>query len=116
MLSIAVAAAAGILIAATTPQAETAQAKKALAFDRAAASAALGSVNVQSCKKPNGPKGAGHVNVTFGPSGAVSEAQADTAPYSGTAVGGCVAAKFRGAHVPAFSGPPVTVGKSFTID
>jgi len=115
MQSIAIAL-AGILVAGAAPQAEVAPAKKAPPFDRAAASAALANVNVQSCKKPNGPKGAGHVNVTFGPSGAVSEAQADTAPFAGTAVGGCVASKYRGAHVPAFSGPPVTIGKSFSID
>jgi hypothetical protein len=115
MQSIAIAL-AGILIAGTTAQPEGAAAKKAAAFDRAAASSALGNVNVQSCKKPNGPTGAGHVNVTFGPSGAVSEAQIDSAHYAGTSVGGCIAGKFRGAHVPAFSGPPVTIGKSFSID
>jgi hypothetical protein len=31
------------------------------AFDRGAAAASLGGVNVASCKKPDGPSGSGHV-------------------------------------------------------
>ncbi|NOU33165.1 MAG: hypothetical protein HOO96_35145 [Polyangiaceae bacterium] len=85
-------------------------------FDRGAAAAALGAVNVQSCKKPDGPTGSGHVKVTFGPSGAVSSATADAPPFAGTPVGGCVAGKFRGVKIPAFAGSSVSVGKSFTIN
>lgn len=85
-------------------------------FDRGAAAAALGSVNVQACKKGDGPTGAGHVTVTFGPDGSVQTAVVDSGPYPGTAVGGCVAGKYRGARVPAFGGAPVRVGKSFTIN
>ncbi len=86
------------------------------AFDRGAAQGALGGVNVQSCKKPDGPTGSGHVKITFSPDGSVSSAIVDSGPYPGTPVGGCIAGKFRGAHVPAFSGGPVSVGKSFTIN
>jgi hypothetical protein len=85
-------------------------------FDRGAAAAALSAVNVQSCKKADGPTGPGHVKVTFAPNGTVSSAVADTPPYQGTPVGGCVAAKFRGAKIPAFSGSAQGVGKSFTIN
>jgi hypothetical protein len=85
-------------------------------FDRGAAQGALGGVNVQSCKKPDGPTGSGHVKITFGPDGSVSSAVVDSGPYPGTPVGGCIAGKFRGAHVPPFSGGPVSVGKSFTIN
>lgn len=87
-------------------------------FDRGAAAAALGAAaaSLGSCKKPDGPTGAGHVKVTFQPSGSVSVVEVDAAPYSGTSVGGCVAGKFKSAHVPAFSGSPVTVGKSFAIN
>ena len=46
----------------------------------------------------------------------VSTVEVDQPPYSGTSVGGCVAAKFRGARVPAFAGSPVSVGKSFSIN
>ena len=85
-------------------------------FDRGAAAASLGGINVASCKKPDGPTGAGHVKVTFAPNGTVSSAVIDSGPFPGTPVGGCIAGKFRGAHVPAFAGGPVTVGKSFTIN
>lgn len=85
-------------------------------FDRGAASASLGSVNVQSCKKPDGPTGTGHVTVTFAPDGSVQSAVVDGGPYPGTAVGGCIAGKYRGARVPAFSGAPVRVGKTFAIN
>jgi hypothetical protein len=36
-------------------------------------------------------------------------------PFAGTPVGGCVAGVFKRARVPAFSGDPVTVSKSFSI-
>ncbi|MDB4997958.1 MAG: virulence associated protein [Myxococcaceae bacterium] len=85
-------------------------------FDRGAAAASLGGINVASCKKGDGPTGGGHVKVTFAPSGTVSTVDVDAPPFSGTPVGGCVAGKYRSAHVPAFSGGPVTVGKSFSIN
>jgi predicted Zn finger-like uncharacterized protein len=85
-------------------------------FDRGAAAGALGAVNVASCKKGDGPTGAGHVSVTFAPDGSVATAVVDQPPFAGTAVGGCVAGKFRGARVPAFAGGSVKVGKSFVIN
>ncbi|MEZ4262064.1 MAG: zinc-ribbon domain-containing protein [Polyangiaceae bacterium] len=85
-------------------------------FDRGAAAAALGGVNVSSCKKADGPTGSGHVTVTFAPNGSVASAAVDGGPFPGTAVGGCIAGRYRGARVPAFSGGPVRVGKSFTIN
>ncbi len=87
-------------------------------FDRGAAASALGGIagNLSSCKKGDGPTGGGHVKVTFKPSGSVESVDVDTPPFSGTAVGGCVAGKFRSARVPAFSGTSMTVGKSFSLN
>ena len=87
-------------------------------FDRGAASATLGTIaeGVSSCKKPSGPTGEGHVSITFSPSGSVVSAIVDQPPFAGTAVGGCVAGKFRGAHVPAFAGGNLTIGKRFNIN
>jgi hypothetical protein len=87
-------------------------------FDRAAASANLGAIaaTVQSCKKPDGPTGSGHVTLTYSPDGTVQSAVVDQPPFAGTAVGGCVAGKFRGSHIPAFSGGPLNVGKTFVIN
>jgi len=85
-------------------------------FDRGAAAAALGGVNVGSCAKGDGPTGSGHISVTFGGDGSVISAVVDQPPFAGTPRGGCVAGKFRAVHIPAFSGGNVKVGKSFTIN
>jgi hypothetical protein len=87
-------------------------------FSKASAISALGSASsaASSCKKPGGPTGSGKVQVTFAPSGRVTTAAVQGGSFAGTAVGGCVAAVFRRAKVPPFSGSPVTVSKSFTIN
>lgn len=87
------------------------------AFNVGAARAALSaaSANAAACKKPGGPVGSGKVQVTFSTSGRVTSAQVISGPFGGTAVGGCVASTFRRARVPAFSGSPQTVAKSFRI-
>jgi hypothetical protein len=87
-------------------------------FSRSAAQSALGSAAgaAKGCKKPDGPTGSGKVKVTFAPSGNVTSAQVEGPPFAGTAVGGCVASAFRSARVPPFSGPPVSVSKSFSIN
>ena len=86
-------------------------------FDKGAAVAALGAAaaNAGSCKKPDGPTGAGKVSVTFAPSGRATMTNVGGA-FAGTEVGGCVARLFRAAKVPAFAGDPVTVSKSFSIE
>ena len=101
---------------APTPPPAAAQATSDQPFDRGAAAATLGGVNYQSCKKSDGPTGGGHIQITFGPNGSVQSANVDQPPFAGTPVGGCIAGKFRSAHVPAFAGSPVKVGKSFTIN
>ncbi len=87
-------------------------------FNRGAASAALGAAAgaAKGCKKADGPTGSGKVRVTFAPSGNVTSATVQGAPFAGTSVGGCIASAFRGAHVPPFSGDPVSVTKSFSIN
>jgi outer membrane biosynthesis protein TonB len=87
-------------------------------FDRAAALSALSSAatSAQSCRKADGPTGAGRIAVTFANNGSATTANVEGPPFAGTPVGGCVAARFRGAHVPPFGGAPVTVHKSFNIN
>jgi predicted Zn finger-like uncharacterized protein len=87
-------------------------------FSKAAAVSALSAAagSAGSCKKLGGPTGTGRVTVTFAPSGRVTTANVEGAPYAGTSVGGCVASLFRKAHIPAFSGNAVTVSKSFSIN
>ena len=68
-----------------------------------------------SCKRADGPTGAGHLKVTFQPSGSVSAVEMEP-PYAGTPTGACIAQRFRGATVPAFSGSSLSVGKGFAIE
>src|SRR5882724_9399104 len=55
-----------------TPAAPAAAAGGSAPFDRGAAAAALGAINVAACKKGDGPTGSGHIKVTFAPNGSVS--------------------------------------------
>jgi predicted Zn finger-like uncharacterized protein len=71
--------------------------------------------NAAGCAKADGPTGSGKVQVTFATSGRVTTANVSGPPFGGTSVGGCVAGIFRKARIPAFSGNPVTVSKSFNI-
>lgn len=92
-------------------------ASKGGVFDRDAAGRALNDAAVTSraCAKPNGPRGSGHIKVTFDPTGHVTAAELDSSNFAGTGVGVCISALFHGVHIPPFSGDPVTVGKSFAI-
>jgi predicted Zn finger-like uncharacterized protein len=81
------------------------------AKSRLAAAAAA----VQACKKGDAV-GTGRVVVLFAPSGGAQSATISGPPFEGTPTGACVAARFRGVHVPPFSGTPFSVSKSFTIN
>jgi hypothetical protein len=96
--------------------AEEAAPSDAPPFDKNAAIAALSAAagSAQTCKTPDGPSGSGKVSITFMPSGRATNTQV-SGDLAGTAAGGCVARLFRAAKVPPFSGDPVTVSKSFTI-
>ena len=85
-------------------------------FDRGTAQAALSGVDVKACKRADGPVGSGHVTIMFAPNGTVSSAAVDAPPFSGTPVGSCIAGKYRDTHVAPFSGGPVAVGKSFSLN
>lgn len=86
-------------------------------FNRGAASSALGAAagRAAGCRAPTDPSGTARVSVTFAPSGRATKAQVNGPPFAGTPTGGCIAAAFRSASVPPFSGDPVTVSKSVTI-
>jgi hypothetical protein len=86
-------------------------------FDRSAAAAALGAAaaSASSCKTADGPTGRGRATVTFSNSGRAINANV-TGAFAGTSVGSCVARLFSQAKVPAFSGTPVKVAKSFTVE
>jgi serine/threonine-protein kinase len=66
------------------------------------------------CRKPGGPTGAARVEVTFGPSGAVTSVRVG-GPFDGTPVGKCIATVFRGASVPPFVGSSFSASKTVSI-
>ncbi len=86
-------------------------------FDKGAAAASIGALKgaAQGCKQPDGPQGNASVSITFAPSGRVTVATVNGPPFAGTPVGGCIAATFRRASVPPFSGSNVTVRTSVPI-
>jgi hypothetical protein len=86
-------------------------------IDRNQVAAALGKVaaELSICVVSGGPSGTGHVKITFEHDGTVSNADVDQPPFAGTAVGDCVARKFRQTQIPSFLGGPVKVGKYFSL-
>jgi hypothetical protein len=87
------------------------------AFDKNAAKSALSAASVASSScGAGGATGKGKIQVTFAPSGKVSDAQLVEGPFEGTSAGKCALHYFKSAKVPAFSGAPITVAKSFKID
>ena len=85
-------------------------------FNREAAATALKAVDLVKCKVSGGPRGAGHVAVTFRGSGAADTVVVDRGPYIKSPVERCIVAAYRKAQVPAFRGDSVTVGMTFRID
>ncbi len=53
--------------------------------------------------------------ITFAPSGRATTATVSGEPFAGTAIGSCIAAKFRAASVPPYSGDFITVKKSVKV-
>lgn len=87
-------------------------------FDVAAARSALASAAAaaSSCRKPGDPSGVAQVTITFAPSGRATSANIGGPPFAGTATGGCIAGKMRGARVPPFTGTHKTVSKTVVIN
>lgn len=87
------------------------------AFDKNAAALALRAAEAEAgaCRGAGDPSGTARVVVTFAPSGRVTTATVSGAPFAGTTTGGCIAARFRSAQVPAFTGSYVTVTKTVVV-
>ena len=86
-------------------------------FDKSAAKSALSgaAARASECNMPGSAGGTGTVVLTFGTDGRVKNASLAAGRFQGTSVGTCVLSEFRRTKVPAFSGKPVTVKKSFRI-
>ena len=83
-------------------------------FSKEAAQSALedAAALAATCRQEDTTAGAVRVAVTFVPSGQATVAVVESGVVRGTPVGSCVAAKFRTAKVPPFSGTKVTVHKT----
>ena len=95
---------------ASSPAASTAKAFGCFGTDP------FGGVSLQSCKRPGGPTGSGHVVITVAATGEVRSVVVDVSPFAGTAVGDCIAEQFRKVRVPPFAGGDVKIGKVFSIN
>ena len=84
-------------------------------FDKAAAKEALNSAATKASSCGSGGGAKGKVQLTFANSGKVSSAEITEGPFAGTPAGKCALRHFKAARIPAFSGPPQTVAKSFKI-
>jgi predicted Zn finger-like uncharacterized protein len=109
-------AGAAATTAPAAPAAPQAGADQPFNMGEAKARLAAAASAAQGCKKADGPSGTGRVVVMFAPSGAAQSATVSGPPFEGTPTGACVSARFRGVHVPAFSGSPFSVSKSFSIN
>ncbi len=85
-------------------------------FDRDQAGSLLRAVELLKCKIAGGPRGEGHVLVTFAPSGDVQTVSLDRAPFARSPVESCILGQYRTLKVKPFKGDAVTVGKTFRID
>jgi hypothetical protein len=91
--------------------------KPSARIDTQAASAALSeaAANARSCKSSTSPSGVARVSVTFTSTGQATSAYVAGAPFAGTLEGKCIAAKFRAAQIPPYSGDDVTLRKNVDL-
>jgi hypothetical protein len=96
------------------PPAAPAAARSKTDFNTQAAREALedASLRAGKCKTIDTPSGTARIAVTFAPNGQATNAVVESGSIVGTAAATCVAAKFRAARVPPFSGEAVLVRKS----
>jgi hypothetical protein len=88
----------------------------AAGFDTTLASSSISAAfaRASSCLKDGDPRQPATILLTYAPSGRVTSAVL-SGPYSGTAVGGCIAATLRTARVPPFAGDYVTVKRTSVL-
>jgi len=115
-LALASLAAVALLAASSADAKPNAKSDEGAQFDREAAANALKSVELVKCKVSGGPRGEGHVSVTFAADGSANAVVVDKGTFMRSPVERCIVAQYKRAKVPAFRGGPVTVGKTFRID
>jgi outer membrane biosynthesis protein TonB len=104
--------ASGLTAAESAPTGKPGSKIDSQAADEALAEAAE---NARSCKGATSPSGVARVSVTFTSTGQVTSALVLGAPFGSTLEGNCIAAKFRAARIPPFSGADVTLRRSVEL-
>lgn len=97
------AASTATAIASAAPAASS-DAAPSFQADAAAAALTAAGESAKRCADASSPRGEARVAITFARSGEPVYVEVEGAPFAGTAIGECIARKFRNARVPAFSG------------
>jgi hypothetical protein len=86
-------------------------------IDSPAANEALAAAaeNAKTCQSAASPTGVAHVSVVFTSTGQAIAASVTGAGFGGTLEGNCIAAKFRAARIPPFSGDNVTLRRNVEL-
>jgi len=84
-------------------------------FPAARARAALGDVDLSSCREVGAPRGHGHAQVTFNPDGAVSKVVVDTPDGLPPAAVQCIGDRLGAVKVVEYKGSLVTVGTTWFV-
>jgi len=73
-------------------------------------------LDLEACRTPRGPRGAGRVVITFEATGSATRSDVVGPPFAGTPTGACIAARYRKVKVPDFHRrPAITVTAEFMI-
>jgi hypothetical protein len=84
-------------------------------FDAKSARAALGAVDLASCRAEGAPRGYGHAKVTFNPDGKASKVVVDTPDGLSPSAVKCIGDRLGAVTVPEYEGSFITVGTTWFV-
>jgi hypothetical protein len=84
-------------------------------FDAKSARAALGAVDLATCRAEGAPRGYGHAKVTFNPDGGASRVIVDTPDGLSAAAVKCIGDRLGAVTVPEYEGSYLTVGTTWFV-
>jgi hypothetical protein len=85
------------------------------AFDGRTARQALAKVELSRCRNDGAPRGYGHAEVVFNPSGDISKVTVDQPTGLSEAAVRCIGYELGRTTIPAYTGSRVTVGTTFFV-
>jgi hypothetical protein len=84
-------------------------------FDAKSARAALGAVDLATCRAEGAPRGYGHAKVTFNPDGKASKVVVDTPDGLSPSAVKCIGDRLGAVSVPEYEGSFITVGTTWFV-